>query len=37
MNRYDLAIFDFDGTLADRAEWFFAACDGAAARFGLRR
>src|SRR5262250_2356528 len=22
MNRYDLAIFDFDGTLADSAAWF---------------
>ncbi|MFA5965971.1 MAG: HAD hydrolase-like protein [Sphingomonas sp.] len=37
MNAYDLAIFDFDGTLADSAEWFFAAYDGVAARFGLRR
>ncbi len=37
MNRYDLAIFDFDGTLADSAAWFFAAYDGMAARFGLRR
>lgn len=36
-NRYDLAIFDFDGTLADSAEWFFAAYDGIAVRFGLRR
>jgi phosphoglycolate phosphatase len=37
VNAYDLAIFDFDGTLADSAEWFFAAYDGVAARFGLRR
>ena len=37
MNRYDLAILDFDGTLADSAELFFAAYDGVAARFGLRR
>lgn len=37
MNRYDLAIFDFDGTLADSAEWFFAAYEGLAARFGLCR
>ena len=37
MNRYNLAIFDFDGTLADSAEWFFAAYDGLAVRFGLRR
>ncbi|CAN5531088.1 HAD family hydrolase [soil metagenome] len=37
MNRYDLAIFDFDGTLADSAEWFFAAYDAVAVRFGLRR
>jgi len=36
-NRYDLAILDFDGTLADSAEWFFAAYDGVATRFGLRR
>jgi phosphoglycolate phosphatase len=37
MNRYDLAILDFDGTLADSAEWFFAAYDDVATRFGLRR
>ncbi|MDH7975624.1 HAD hydrolase-like protein [Sphingomonas sp. AR_OL41] len=37
MNAYDLAIFDFDGTLADSAEWFFAAYDAVAVRFGLRR
>ncbi len=37
VNAYDLAIFDFDGTLADSAEWFFAAYDAVAARFRLRR
>ncbi len=34
---YDLVILDFDGTLADSAEWFFAAYDAVAVRFGLRR
>ncbi len=37
IDAYDLAIFDFDGTLADSAEWFFAAYDAVAVRFGLRR
>lgn len=34
---YDFAIFDFDGTLADTAEWFMAASNIAAARFGFRQ
>ncbi|WP_457587248.1 HAD hydrolase-like protein [Ensifer canadensis] len=33
---YEFAIFDFDGTLADTAEWFMAASNLAAARFGFR-
>jgi phosphoglycolate phosphatase len=37
IDAYDLAIFDFDGTLADSAGWFFAAYDDVAVRFGLRR
>jgi len=37
MTRYDLAILDFDGTLADSADWFFAAYDEVATCFGLRR
>lgn len=35
--RYDLAIFDFDGTLADSGEWFFGALNEVADRFGFRR
>jgi phosphoglycolate phosphatase len=34
---YDLAIFDFDGTLADTAEWFASALNETAALFGFRR
>ncbi|QJU57966.1 HAD hydrolase-like protein [Sphingomonas sp. AP4-R1] len=33
---YDLAIFDFDGTLADSADWFFGSLNDAARRFGFR-
>jgi phosphoglycolate phosphatase len=33
--RYDLAIFDFDGTLADTGPWMFGAINRAAARFGF--
>lgn len=33
---YDLAIFDFDGTLADSADWFFGSLNEAARRFGFR-
>jgi phosphoglycolate phosphatase len=36
MSRYDLAIFDFDGTLADSADWFFGSLNEVAARFGFR-
>ena len=31
-----LAIFDFDGTLADSADWFFGIMNGVARRFGFR-
>ena len=34
--RYDLAIFDFDGTLADSSRWFVAAFNALAPRHGLR-
>ncbi|HWL81422.1 MAG TPA: HAD hydrolase-like protein [Roseomonas sp.] len=34
--RYRLAIFDFDGTLADSFPWFTSALNGAARRFGFR-
>ena len=34
--RYRLIIFDFDGTLADSAEWFFRAWNEIAPRFGCR-
>jgi len=36
MSRYDLAVFDFDGTLADSAEWFFGSLNEVAERFGFR-
>jgi phosphoglycolate phosphatase len=35
--RYDLAIFDFDGTLADSMEWFCGSLNEVADRFGFRR
>jgi phosphoglycolate phosphatase len=35
--RYQLAIFDFDGTLADTGQWMMAAINRAAARFGFRQ
>ena len=35
--RYDLAIFDFDGTLADSGEWFFGSLNDVADLFGFRR
>jgi phosphoglycolate phosphatase len=35
--RYRLAIFDFDGTLADTFSWFVRQLDGVADRFGLDR
>ena len=34
---YRLAIFDFDGTLADSADWFIETLSAAAGRFGYRR
>lgn len=36
MPRYRLAIFDFDGTLADSVDWFVGAFNQAAHTFGLR-
>lgn len=33
---YEFAIFDFDGTLADTAASFMAACNSAARRYGFR-
>ncbi|OCP38087.1 HAD hydrolase-like protein [Ensifer sp. LC163] len=35
--KYEFAIFDFDGTLADTAAWFMAASNLAAAHFGFRQ
>jgi phosphoglycolate phosphatase len=35
--RYKLALFDFDGTLADTADWFTSALNESAARFGFRQ
>lgn len=35
--RHRLAIFDFDGTLADSFPWFLKAIDEGALRFGYRR
>jgi phosphoglycolate phosphatase len=37
MNRYDLAIFDFDGTLADSAAWFRSMINQVALRYGFRQ
>ena len=37
MNRYDLAIFDFDGTLADSAAWFRSVINHVALRHGFRQ
>ena len=34
---YQLAIFDFDGTLADSSDWFLRNFDDMADRFGFRR
>jgi phosphoglycolate phosphatase len=34
---YKLVIFDFDGTLADSEAWFFAAFNGVAERYRLRK
>lgn len=35
-HRYDLAIFDFDGTLADSGDWFLGLADHLADRFNFR-
>ncbi|WP_295910811.1 HAD-IA family hydrolase [uncultured Xanthomonas sp.] len=37
MHRYDLVIFDFDGTLADSFPWFLATINGVADEFGFHR
>ena len=37
MPNYSLAIFDFDGTLANSLPWFFASLDETADHFGLAR
>jgi phosphoglycolate phosphatase len=37
MPNFSLAIFDFDGTLADSLPWFFASLDQTADHFGLDR
>jgi phosphoglycolate phosphatase len=34
--RFELVIFDFDGTLADSADWAIGQLNGAARRFGFR-
>ncbi|MDM9558844.1 HAD hydrolase-like protein [Bordetella petrii] len=35
--KYDLAAFDFDGTLADTMPWFESVLDGVADRYGFRK
>jgi phosphoglycolate phosphatase len=35
--RYRVALFDFDGTLADSQQWFLGVFDDVADRFGYRR
>lgn len=35
--RYEVAIFDFDGTLADSFPWFCAMISGVADKYGFRR
>lgn len=37
MPNYSLAIFDFDGTLADSFPWFIASLDQTSEHFGLHR
>jgi phosphoglycolate phosphatase len=37
INRYDLAIFDFDGTLADNAAWFRSVVNDVARRYVFRQ
>ncbi len=34
---YRLALFDFDGTLADSLDWFLGIFDQVADRYGYRR
>ena len=34
---YQLAIFDFDGTLADSFPWFIGVLNGVADRYGFNR
>jgi len=36
MNRYDLVVFDFDGTLADSAEWFWRILPDVTTAFRLK-
>lgn len=36
MPRYDLVVFDFDGTLVDSFPWFLSVLNDAARRFGFR-
>ncbi|MBV7485562.1 HAD-IA family hydrolase [Bordetella sp. BOR01] len=35
--KYDLAAFDFDGTLADTLPWFESILDGVADKYGFRK
>ena len=35
--RYDLVVFDFDGTLADSFPWFCSVLNGVADRYRFRR
>jgi phosphoglycolate phosphatase len=37
MQRFDLVMFDFDGTLADSAEWMFGVLNELADRYGFRQ
>lgn len=37
MKRYDLVIFDFDGTLADSGAWFRSTINDVAQRYGFRQ
>lgn len=36
VRRYDLVVFDFDGTLADSFPWFVGVLNGVAERYGFR-
>src|SRR5580698_7091618 len=35
--KYRLAVFDFDGTLADSLPWLFAVMPGVAKKYGFRK